>query len=313
MNTKIKLKLFLTVIIMLMLSISIFAQVSIEKRSFDVEDGGNLYLKTEIGGIKINSHSKSKADVNIYLKGDADKDDYEKFKKNYSIEFNHQGANLEIICKKTNYDNWLSRMFRGKNFRVVFEVTLPQKYDIDVKTSGGGISVKNIKGLVETKTSGGGLHFQNIKGKIDGKTSGGGINASKCIGDIKISTSGGGIKINDCKGDVDASTSGGGITVKKIYGNLNASTSGGSIYAEILEQPKENCSLTTSGGGIKVKLKKDIHLDLDASTSSGHVECEFPITSKGKVKSSRLKGEINGGGPKLRLRSSAGSVKILEY
>ncbi|MCW8849689.1 MAG: hypothetical protein OQJ81_06885, partial [Melioribacteraceae bacterium] len=115
-----------------------------------------------------------------------------------------------------------------------------------------------------------------------------------------------------CEGSVDAHTSGGGITVNEVYGAIDASTSGGSVYASITEQPKENCSLTTSGGGITVKLAHDINVYLDAKTSGGNVQTDFPITIKGKVDRSKLNGKINDGGPKLYLRSSGGSIHIEE-
>ena len=70
--------------------------------------------------------------------------------------------------------------------------------------------------------------------------------------------------------------------------------------------------MTTSGGGIDVYLVKDVKVSVDASTSGGHVSTDFPITVQGKLQSSKLKGEINGGGPQLYLRTSGGSIDIYE-
>ena len=93
---------------------------------------------------------------------------------------------------------------------------------------------------------------------------------------------------------------------------MSASTSGGSIKAYMSKQPQSDCKLTTSGGGIDVYLVKDVKVSVDASTSGGHVSTDFPVTVQGKLQKSKLKGEINGGGPQLYLRTSGGSINIYE-
>ena len=63
---------------------------------------------------------------------------------------------------------------------------------------------------------------------------------------------------------------------------------------------------------MKVKIGKGVAFDLDASTSGGDVEAEgLTITiEKGGSGKSRLAGKVNGGGPKLRLRSSGGDIIV---
>jgi hypothetical protein len=53
-------------------------------------------------------------------------------------------------------------------------------------------------------------------------------------------------------------------------------------------------------------------MSLDAETSVGRISTDFAVTSviQGKVPKNRLKGGINGGGPLLKLRTSAGSIRL---
>lgn len=305
------------IIVFLTFSLQIFGSIEKnEKKSFPVNAGGQLFIDTDKGSIIVETHNNSEIEVELLLTAKTNDDELaEKLFNSFKVSYDHSGSDLKIFGKYEGAKSWLKNLFGGSNsnkLNVKFIITVPEKFNVDLNTSGGGISVGDLEGLVEARTSGGGLNFGNISGNIDGKTSGGGITIGECAGNIKISTSGGGIKIKKCEGTVDAHTSGGGITVNEVYGAIDASTSGGSVYASITEQPKDNCSLTTSGGGITVKLAKNINLNLDAKTSGGNVNTDFPITIKGKVDRSKLNGKINDGGPDLYLRSSGGSIHIEE-
>jgi len=304
-------------IFLLISHFTIFASIDkTEKRSFNVNSGGKLYVSTDKGSIKIKTHSSETVDIEVFLKAKTNDDEFaQKLFDNFKIKYDQSNSDVKVIGEFKGGSSWLRNLFGGSKsnkLNVKFEITVPEQYNVDLNTSGGGISVDDLNGFVDAKTSGGGLTFGNITGNIDGKTSGGGITIGKCDGDIDVHTSGGGIKINKCKGSVEAKTSGGGITVYEVYGIINASTSGGSVFASILEQPKKDCSLTTSGGGITVKLASNISVNLDARTSGGSVSTDFPITVKGKMERSKLNGKINGGGPDLYLRSSGGSIHIEE-
>jgi DUF4097 and DUF4098 domain-containing protein YvlB len=96
--------------------------------------------------------------------------------------------------------------------------------------------------------------------------------------------------------------------VDAVSGNLNAHTSGGSIRARLDKQPTGDNELSTSGGSIKVYLFAEIKLDLSASTSGSRVKTDFDID--GRVDKQSIRGTINGGGPRLRLSTSGGSVRI---
>jgi DUF4097 and DUF4098 domain-containing protein YvlB len=308
---------FTTIFSLLLTSVVVFGSTEkTEKKTFTVKVGGQLEIETERGSISINTHSSETVNVEVQFKAKTNDEELaEKLFEAFIIDYNHNGSDLSIKAKYKGSRSWLSNLLGGSKWNklnVKFVITVPEKYNVDLNTSGGGISVGDLEGLVNANTSGGGLTFGNITGNINGETSGGGITVGECSGNIDISTSGGGIKIEKCEGKVDAHTSGGGITVHEVYGAIDASTSGGSVFASILEQPKEDCSLSTSGGGITVKLAKNTNVYLDAKTSGGSVSSDFPISFKGKVKSSQLKGELNDGGPQLYLRSSGGSIKVQE-
>jgi hypothetical protein len=107
-------------------------------------------------------------------------------------------------------------------------------------------------------------------------------------------------------------TSGGDIDVKSVENTLTAHTSGGDVTAAITGPLKGDCDLRTSGGRVKAIVSPGAGFRLDASTSGGEVEAEgltIVIERGGRGKSS-LAGNVNGGGPTLRLRSSGGDIVV---
>ena len=162
----------------------------------------------------------------------------------------------------------------NRKLQVEFLVTVPKEFNVDLDTAGGSIKVSDLNG------------------------------------DLMAHTSGGSIRIGAVRGKVELNTSGGSIQTEEIYGSLNAHTSGGSIRATFAEQLQEDAVLDTSGGSIVAYLLPESKIDLDASTSGGRVKTDFKVN--GRIKKQSIRGEINGGGPELRLRTSGGSVTIRE-
>ena len=263
------------------------------KRSFAVEPGGQLTLETDIGAIGIKAVKGNTVDVEVIRDAKRlSEDDAQKILEDLDVIFDHRGKDVHILAefKKKGWRKFRDNLWN--RLRVKFIITVPLIYDVELRTSGGSISVEGVEGIVQAKTSGGSLYFDNIDGRIQGKTSGGSI------------------KVGAVRGDVDVHTSGGSITVKDLKGALQANTSGGSVTATISQQPESDCRLTTSGGSITVYLDDDTKMDVDAGTAGGSIHTEFPVTIQGKINKRKLKATINGGGPELYLHTSGGSIYL---
>ena len=61
-------------------------------------------------------------------------------------------------------------------------------------------------------------------------------------------------------------------------------------------------------------LPRSVAVDLDAESSGGKVVSAIPVTTtvSGEQKPGNLRGKINGGGPMLSLRASAGDIRLNE-
>ena len=300
------------------------------ERSFQVTPGGRLTIDSDRGAIEVHTADRNYVDVKIERKVRRNgKWSVEEVLEDFVITFDHSDDGVAIRAK---HDGTITRRWnRERNrLRIKFLVTVPQRYNVDLKTLGGGISVEDLEGEVRSQTAGGGLRIGRIKGPVWGRTAGGSIKVEETQGDADIKTSGGGITIGNVEGavnaktsggsiridratgSVNANTSGGNITVEEVMGTIHAKTFGGSVKAYISRQPEGDCSLETSGGNVTAYLVEGIGIDVDARTTGGRVSTDVPVAAvvQGKVRKNRLQGAINGGGPQLKLRTFGGSVHL---
>jgi DUF4097 and DUF4098 domain-containing protein YvlB len=277
-------------------------------KSFRVEPGGKLMVDSDTGSIEVSSGGMDQVRVEVEreLRGRTDLEAEQNLKQ-VRLDFRQDGNDVFIYARRPEDrfgSNWGSRL------RLRFVVLVPDKYSLDLKTGGGGITVNDLEGTVRAHTLGGSLSFGQIKGSVNGETSGGGISLQGGTGPVDVETMGGSIKIGKVNGPVKAHTSGGSITVEEVQGRIEASTLGGSVSATLTRQPEEDCELSTSGGSIHARLSRNLNLNLDAGTSGGSVRTNIPVTMQGEISKSRLNATMNGGGPVLRLHTLGGSISI---
>jgi hypothetical protein len=299
-------------------------------KTFEVKPGSKLVVEADRGSIEVKTADVERVEIEVTRKvGSGSRTKAEEVLKNHEVTFAQEGNIVRVRGEFVKgWDRgWFSK---GGNLQVRYQISVPKKFNLDLKTSGGSIKVADLTGEVKGQTSGGSLNFGQIEGPIHGRTSGGSISAAGCKGDVDLKTSGGGINLGGIEGNTTAHTSGGSISAKKlngksvvktsggsidvanIKGSIEAGTSGGSVTAAISEQPSGDCRLYTSGGGIKVSLAAKVAVDVDAKTSGGRVVTELPVTTtvQGEQKKNVLQGKINGGGPLLSIETSGGSIHL---
>ncbi|TAK99568.1 MAG: hypothetical protein EPO07_10765 [Verrucomicrobia bacterium] len=298
-------------------------------KSYAVAPGGQLVLEADRGSIEIKTAEANVVNIEVTRKAGGSRGKAENTLKDHVVTTTQDGNKVEVRAK---YGGEKSSGWFGNSpeLQVNFTITVPRKFDVDLKTAGGHIQVIELTGKVDARTSGGHLEFQKIEGPISGQTSGGHITVAGCKGKVELGTSGGHLDLGKIEGDVTAKTSGGSIQAKAIIGktvlktsgghievagirgSIEAGTSGGSISAELLDQPAGDCSFKTSGGHITVTLGAKAAVDVDLRTSAGRVSTDFPVatTVQGEQDKSKLAGKVNGGGPLITAHTSAGNVRL---
>ena len=177
----------------------------------------------------------------------------------------------------------------------------------DLQTDGGNITVVQAGSLVSVRTGGGQIDFGEVRGSVRAQTGGGGIRIMYVSGPMEVESSAGSICLTRVAGTVRAATAGGTITA---WINPDAPSSGGTVHLPGLSQ------LTSGNGDIVVFLPRNLAADIDAVVESGgerRIEADpalaLQIQSRGNGPVHAM-GALNGGGPSLKLRTTAGKIRL---
>lgn len=311
--------------LLLLAASSVFAADDVIRKGFNVGAGGTLRLDADFGDVTIVSGGTG---VAVEIIREADGREGAQRLRDHKITFAQEGNDVIISTPDSGHDRKWFNFFDWDDFEVKWNIRVPKNYNLQVRTSGGSVELDDVGGVTDIATSGGSIKTGRLGGvanlrtsggsisidgaaaKVEARTSGGSIKVGDTDGPVDVRTSGGSISLARIRGSVVARTSGGGITIEDAIGSVDASTSGGSIRAKLSGQINADSKLSTSGGGITVSIAPNIAADLDARASGGGVSSDVPITVQGTMDDDELRGKINGGGPKLTLRTSGGGIKV---
>ena len=262
------------------------------------------YLDVNTSGGSINTYGSSGSNeivVEMYVNSwkTKDKEKINKELESFDIKIAKEGD--KIVASARNKST-----FGNNHISISFKVYTPSAMSADLNTSGGSITMKGLSGNQKLNTSGGSITMEELNGDVHATTSGGSINISNVRGELKGTTSGGSINANNLNGSFNLSTSGGSIKLEDIKGNISAHTSGGGIRANIVELTGD-VTLKTSGGSINATLPDNTGMNVYFSGNSVNTTLN---NFSGKSEDDKVDGTINGGGSKVTLVTSGGSVNV---
>jgi len=146
---------------------------------------------------------------------------------------------------------------------------------------------------------------------VDAESVNGGVSLGGTHGKVRLETTNGAVDVKDVTGDVNAGTTNGGVSAMHVAGAVKAETTNGAVEVELTSFPAgSNLNFGSTNGSVHVRLPRDARLSVDAETTNGHVKSDFEVPGATLGKRS-LKGNINGGGGQLKIRTTNGGIEIL--
>ncbi len=269
----------------------------LKEKSFQVNPGMKLVLKSDGGDVKVTTWDKNIVHVKIFGNSKAE--------KMFSFEFDSKNNSVYIHGEKhgRSFFNWFSSL------GLKYVITVPQRFDSHISTSGGDISIYKLKGDMSINTSGGDIYLANSKGMLEAKTSGGDIGLKYFDGEMKLATSGGDIDVYNSTGNIEARTSGGDIALGINNGKISARTSGGDISLKYKGDNK-GIELYSSGGDITAKVPQKFSADTVIKTTGGEIVLRFPGNTLHRVSNQYYTGELNSGTEPFICKTTGGDVLV---
>ncbi len=253
-------------------------------KSFDVAGRAKVRVETNDGSVRVVTGEAKQVEFRVEYKG------YE-LGKDLRIDSRQDGDRVELVARVSNHLG-LSGLFRSRDLRI--EVRMPRRADLQVETGDGSVKSDALEGAVDIHTGDGSIAVDGLKG------------------DIRLFTGDGSIEARDLDGELDAHSGDGHIAVAGRFDALKVRTSDGHVDVRLQPDSKMAASWTveTGDGGIDLRVPEGFKADLDASSGGGRITMDVPLTVTGEVSHSKVRGQLNGGGPALIVHTGDGSVRI---
>jgi len=128
---------------------------------------------------------------------------------------------------------------------------------------------------------------------------------------LTLTTNNGGISVSDLRGTVRFRARNGGINLDNVAGDVRGETSNGGISVDLSGDrwEGEGLDVETHNGGVRVNLPEHYSAELEAGTTNGRLNIDFPVTVQGNV-GKHITTTIGGGGPRIRAITTNGGVSI---
>jgi TonB family protein len=199
--------------------------------------------------------------------------------------------------------------------------------DASLRTGGGHVRAVRIGGRANLETVGGNITVAHTGNFVNVHTGGGQIDFGEVRGSVHAQTGGGGIRVVTVSGPMEVESSGGSICLTRVSDSLQAATSGGTITAWINPDAPSgggnvrlsgSSQLTSGNGDIVVFLPRNLAATIDATVATGgehrieadpalHLMIQGATNGNAPVHATAV---LNGGGAPLRLRSTAGKIRL---
>jgi Toastrack DUF4097 len=180
-------------------------------------------------------------------------------------------------------------------------------------TASGKISLDGYRGKqLSTDSSSGDHEIFNIE--VDA------LNISSTSGDVTvhsgklvqsiINTSSGDVTLEKTSSaNLKIDLTSGRAKLEKYSGNLDFSSSSGSLMASF-ESVGNEIRANSSSGDITLIFDADDGFTLNADTSSGDIDIEFPVTMTGNFDKDQFQGSVADGGGRVSIDTSSGDITI---
>jgi len=181
----------------------------------------------------------------------------------------------------------------GMEEHFVLDVVVPREVTLEVRSSDGALDCDPLEGSFRFESGDGAIRAHGLKG------------------DVSASTRDGRVQLDDLDGTLAVRLDDGPLVAAGRFDLVQAKSSDGrlSVTARPGSAVKEPWSLESRDGHVTLLMPVNLATLLDASSRDGRLRVNLPIPSDA-VERHHLVGELNGGGPLLRVRTQDGAITL---
>lgn len=273
---------------------------------FSVKPGGTLNMDADLGNVEITTSESDSVRVEFIREFKVSTaEEADALRQKLTVEMNQADnvvhVNVRFPDERENHER--------RKVRLDFRISMPRKFNLELRSCGSA-KVADLDGSVKARMLGGSVQLGNVTGPVTARSEGGSLSIGNVGGDLDAHSLGGSVATGRINGKVNARAEGGSVAIDEATDSIDARASGGSVAAYISKQPRGDSKIVAEAGNVELRLPPTVAVNVDAACSAGRLSSEFSLHGHQIDEPGRLKGPINGGGPLVMLRASAGNIHL---
>jgi DUF4097 and DUF4098 domain-containing protein YvlB len=265
------------------------AQILREQKRFPVSGVPDVKLSTFDGAIEITSWDRSDVVVEVEKRG-ATQEAVEALE----VKASQTGDSIELEVTQPRRETFGGISFGGAHAKLI--VSVPRSANVNARTGDGSIRIDRVEGRLQLRTGDGAIRALDVAGELSLNTGDGSITVDRAEGQLDLSTGDGGVDVT------------GKLAVVKLH------TGDGSIVyrAESGTAMTDDWEISTGDGAVTIELPAAFNAELDAHTGDGTIRNDLNVEAAGGgvINRRTVRGRIGAGGPRLRVRTGDGSIRL---
>lgn len=288
-------------------------------REFDTGDNAVLHIEARSGAVLVESHAAARvhveAVVHVWSDLAADADEAASLVERGMEQDAHRViVRAPSLPQTEGWSVWGGK--RGS--RVDYTVRVPVRTAVRVLSKSGRVhiartegrvhlesgsgrcSIEDVAGDVTVIARSGSLTIERVRGDVTAEARSGRIEVRGVTGKASIQSRSGATEIHEIGGDVDISAHTGSVTIDGAHGQVRARAHTGAIrYRGKVE---DDIDMKAQTGLIHLAVDPAQPFFVDAESEIGSVRSDLPPR--------RGDASANGSGPKVRLRTHTGAIRL---
>lgn len=269
--------------------------------------GGRLVVRADLGSVTVTPGPDNQVDCRVRVEVDSSNESRARQLAS-GHEVGMRAGDDGVLYLTSRFPRGWDKESGRTSINVSFDIRVPARFNLDLETRGGSVTVErlegelravtaagsirtgDINGPVRVETAGGSIELGNLGNRVEARTagghikvgdihgdalletSGGKIYAGRATGAVHAATAGGDVVIGGAGADVYAQTAGGKIRIGETGGRVRAETAGGSIFVDAARGPVQ---VQTAGGSIDLLR---VRSGVEATTVAGRIQAQFAAT-----------------------------------
>jgi DUF4097 and DUF4098 domain-containing protein YvlB len=243
-------------------------------QSYPLKAGGLFSIVNINGQVIVEAWDQETVSVSAVKEVRAESDDQARdVLKAVRIEVAATAGQVKVETKMPEHNgllDWLTG--HHVQMKVDYTIHVPRNLDLRAETTNGHVAVSGTNGKADVETTNGSIQADHVAGKLRFESTNG------------------------------------TLTLKELAGAVEASTTNGSIRAD-LGRVEGDLKFETTNGSIALALPHSVRASIDAETTNGTVHSDFEVVGS-RATRRHVSGDINGGGGRVVLGTTNGSIRI---